>query len=71
MVLPEDASRGATPQRCANAASLFSRCGLSPVATNAIGGVDADAVDLEQAGRAASHRRLEFAVEALRVGFER
>src|SRR6266571_97000 len=36
LVLPDDAGRGATPQRCANAASLRSRCGLSPAATSRI-----------------------------------
>ena len=38
-VLPEDASMGATPHRWANAASLRSRCGLSPAATIRIAAV--------------------------------
>ena len=71
-VLPDDAGKGATPQRCANAASLLSRCGLSPAATNRIAAVcDADAVDLEQARRGAAHERVEYSVETLSVGFER
>ena len=59
-VLPDDAGRGATPHRCANAASL-----LQPVRVVAggdqqdRGGVDADAVDLEQARRGAAHQRVE------------
>jgi hypothetical protein len=35
------------------------------------GGVDSDAIDLQQARRGASHERLEFVIEALGIGFER
>ena len=57
VVLPEEAWIGATPQRCAKAASVRSRSALSPAATSKMrGGVDADAVELEQA-RARSPRR--------------
>ena len=39
VVLPDDAGMGATPQRCANGASLVSRWGLSPAATSKIAAV--------------------------------
>jgi hypothetical protein len=38
-VLPEDAGMGATPQRCAQAASERWRSGLSPAATRSVAAV--------------------------------
>ena len=39
VTLPEDAGIGATPHKCANAASLRSRSGLSPAATSSTAAV--------------------------------
>ena len=38
-VLPEEAGMGATPHRCAQAASDLIRCGLSPAATTTMAAV--------------------------------
>ena len=71
VVLPDDAGSGATPQRCAKAASLVSRWGLSPAATSKIAAVwIPNAVDLEQGRRRPVDELLEQYVKARAVGFE-
>ena len=51
VIFPDDASMGATPQRCAHAGSDRRRSGLSPAAiSRGGGGVGSHAEDFEQLG---------------------
>lgn len=71
LVLPDEAGIGATPQRCANADSLRSRSGLSPVAASSPPATSAPTpLDGHELRRSLVGQSLDLTVERCDLGRE-